>query len=462
VKARVRCGARLTDYVNCTLGVKQGDICSPVLFSLFINELALEVIRNGRHGVTLTLDAFELFILLLADDVVLLSETIIGLQTQLNSLCRAARSLCLKVNMDKSNIIVYRKGGYLGARERWVYDGVVMPVVNAYKYLGIYFSTKLSFVAACRDIASKAKKALLCIIQRLRAYHCSSFDTYMKLFDAQVQPIMQYGSEIWGLDKAVQHCEKVHLFALKKFLCVDLRTPNDLVYNELGRHPITINSVINCIKYWLKLLEMEEDRLPIKAYLMLRKLDERGKITWVTNVRRCLYQYGFGFVWVNQGVGGVKEFLKVFKQRMIDCRWQNWYEHVNNSERFSVYRTFCDFLHSIPLYLKLDMDRHLKFIMTKFRFGVSDLTVHYFRYRQHTPRNLLCPMCKDHEENEIHFIFCCPFYENLRKKFIALKYYRNPSSFHLSMLLSSNNQETVKNVSVFLCKAFKQRKIALS
>jgi hypothetical protein len=193
VKARVRCGARLTDYVNCSLGVKQGDICSPVLFSLFINELALEVIRNGRHGVTLTLDAFELFILLLADDVVLLSETIIGLQTQLNSLCRAARSLCLKVNMDKSNIIVYRKGGYLGARERWVYDGVVMPAVNAYKYLGIYFSTKLSFVAACRDIASKAQKSLLCIIQRLRMYHCSSFDVYIKLFDAQVQPIMQYG-----------------------------------------------------------------------------------------------------------------------------------------------------------------------------------------------------------------------------------------------------------------------------
>jgi hypothetical protein len=80
VKARVRCGARLTDYVNCSLGVKQGDMCGPVLFSLFINELALEAIRNGRHGVILTLDAFELFILLLTD-VVLLSETIIGLQT---------------------------------------------------------------------------------------------------------------------------------------------------------------------------------------------------------------------------------------------------------------------------------------------------------------------------------------------------------------------------------------------
>ena len=41
VKARIRCGAKFTDYINCSRGVKQGDVCSPVLFSLFINYLVL-------------------------------------------------------------------------------------------------------------------------------------------------------------------------------------------------------------------------------------------------------------------------------------------------------------------------------------------------------------------------------------------------------------------------------------
>ena len=50
--------------------------------SHFINELALEVIQNGRNGAVFTNDYLELFILLLADDVVLLSETVTGLQTQ--------------------------------------------------------------------------------------------------------------------------------------------------------------------------------------------------------------------------------------------------------------------------------------------------------------------------------------------------------------------------------------------
>ena len=167
VKARVRCGDKLTDYVNCTAGVKQGDVYSPILFSLFINELALQVIDKGRHGACFMIDAFELFILLLAYDVILISETVVGLQTQLNSLQHAASELELKVNMNKSNIIVFRKGGYLGARERWIYDGVVMPAVNVYKYIGIYFTTRLSFVSACRDLASRAKNALVCVLQKL-------------------------------------------------------------------------------------------------------------------------------------------------------------------------------------------------------------------------------------------------------------------------------------------------------
>jgi hypothetical protein len=32
VKARIRCGAKLTEYINCTRGVKQGDVCSPIWF----------------------------------------------------------------------------------------------------------------------------------------------------------------------------------------------------------------------------------------------------------------------------------------------------------------------------------------------------------------------------------------------------------------------------------------------
>eukprot|EP00745_Piridium_sociabile_P006919 TRINITY_DN14433_c0_g1_i2.p1 TRINITY_DN14433_c0_g1~~TRINITY_DN14433_c0_g1_i2.p1 ORF type:complete len:494 (+),score=25.16 TRINITY_DN14433_c0_g1_i2:66-1484(+) len=461
VRARVRSGAKLTDYINCTEGVKQGDACSPVLFSLFINELAVDVINNGRHGALLSLDAFELFILLLADDIVLTSETVVGLQTQLNNLHRAAASLQLKVNMTKSNIIVFRKGGYLGVRERWLYDGKIMPVVNVYKYLGILFSTRLSFVGACKDLASKAKNVVVCIMKKLYILNNTSFELFMKLFDSQVQPIMQYGSEIWGLDKAAVHCESVHLFALKKYLGVDRRTPNDLVYGETNRYPTYMISTVNCIRYWLRLLQMDHNRLPRRAYNMLHDLDSRGKENWATKIRLCLFEYGFGFVWLNQGVGSDVNFIRAFRQRLIDCSWQKWSNHINNSDRFNVYRLFCD-APDLKRYLILDMNRHLKFVTTRFRLGISELAVHRYRYKKSNDSDFICPLCKESQENEVHFVLCCPALKNIRETFIKPKYYRQPSLFKLSLLMSSASNEVVRNFSLFLYKAFKYRDVATS
>ena len=37
--------------------------------------------------------------------------------------------------------------------------------------------------------------------------------------------------------------DNVHLFGLKRYLGVDRRTPNVLVYGEVGRFPIEINEV---------------------------------------------------------------------------------------------------------------------------------------------------------------------------------------------------------------------------
>ena len=462
VKARIRCGFKLTDVIRCTAGVKQGDVISPVLFSLFINELAKEIIKNGRHGVNFYRDTLELFILLLADDIALLSETVIGLQTQLNNLHRSSLSLGLRVNLDKSNIIVFRKGGYLSARERWFLGGINMSVVNVYKYLGIFFSTRLSFAFACNDLVSKAKYATICLLRKLREINVSSVKIFFKLFDVQIQPIALYGSEIWGLDKCATNCEKLHLFALKKFLSVEMRTPNDLVYGELCRFPIVINAKVNCIRYWIKLTRMETHRLPKRAYNMLYKLDEKGSHTWATNVRMCLFSFGYGYVWLNQGVQDVKCFLKMFKQRLIDCQWQTWNDHIQTSDRFSSYRLFNVNVPRMNAYLILNIDRHLKFLMTRFRFGISDLVKHRNRYRQCFQNDNLCPLCKTDEDNEIHFLFCCSRLNELRKDLIPLKYFRSPNAFKFSLLMACNHHKTVKDLCVFIYKAFKLRDIAMS
>eukprot|EP00745_Piridium_sociabile_P040693 TRINITY_DN7891_c0_g1_i1.p1 TRINITY_DN7891_c0_g1~~TRINITY_DN7891_c0_g1_i1.p1 ORF type:complete len:208 (+),score=5.68 TRINITY_DN7891_c0_g1_i1:260-883(+) len=202
---------------------------------------------------------------------------------------------------------------------------------------------------------------------------------------------------------------------------------------------------------------MEENRLPHKAYLTLLHLETRGKKNWATNVKLCLFEYGYGHVWLNQGVANVQMFIREFRQRIIDCNWQNWQHHIQTSERFQAYSLFNGIDHSVKKYLSLNLNRTVKQITSKFRFGVSDIKAHYFRYRIHTDLDLLCPMCKERNEDELHFVLMCPATQSIRERFVPEKYYRDPCLFRLVMLMSSANEIVTKRFSMFLYHAFKIR-----
>lgn len=75
------------------------------------------------------------------------------------------------------------------------------------------------------------------------------------------------------------------------------------------------------------------------------------------------------------------------------------------------------------------------------------------------PRNkIFCNLCyKKDLEDEFHFILICPFYAELRKKYIKSFYYKKPSVFKLSKLLSVNNTKELNNLGKYLSSASKMR-----
>ena len=56
------------------------------------------------------------------------------------------------------------------------------------------------------------------------------------------------------------------MYACKKALSVSQKTTNAMIYGELGRYPLYINTVMKAVKYWLKLVELLDNRLPNAAY----------------------------------------------------------------------------------------------------------------------------------------------------------------------------------------------------
>ena len=72
-KSRVILNYLATAWFNCPLGVKQGDIISPTLFAIYINDLA-EEIKDSGIGVKID-DDLIVSCLLYADDIVLLADS---------------------------------------------------------------------------------------------------------------------------------------------------------------------------------------------------------------------------------------------------------------------------------------------------------------------------------------------------------------------------------------------------
>ena len=79
--------------------------------------------------------------------------------------------------------------------------------------------------------------------------------------------------------------------------------------------------------------------------MMLRDIETKPNIkNWASLLRNILSNLGFLHVWLSQGVGDIKQFLVVLKQRLTDYFLQQWQSRLNDSSRaVFFYNTFSNF-----------------------------------------------------------------------------------------------------------------------
>ena len=129
-----------------------------------------------------------------------------------------------------------------------------------------------------------------------------------------MKPILLYASEVWGM-KDIIEVERVHLFALKRFLNVSKHCSNAVIYGETKRYPLSISCKLRVLKFWLRIQKLPQTRIIKQAYEKLLYLDSQGKHNWATDIKQLLCTNGFGIVWLYHTVGYEKSFLKDLKTR---------------------------------------------------------------------------------------------------------------------------------------------------
>ena len=143
--------------------------------------------------------------------------------------------------------MVFRKGGHHAKGQTWFLEGTKLEIVNKYKYLGFVFTTRLSLDSTVEDFCTKGKQKTMHILKAMRRLGCLKPDVF-RMLESQVIPTLLYSAETWELERP-RKLESVHAFACKRFLGLGNMTPNHLIYGDLGRFPLHINSCTRVIRY---------------------------------------------------------------------------------------------------------------------------------------------------------------------------------------------------------------------
>jgi hypothetical protein len=435
-----------SDFFSCENGLRQGENLSPVIFSIFLNDLETHMITQGCNGVNLEFEPtkwLKLLVALYADDTLIISDNPTDFQNSLNSFYRYCKQWKLNINMSKSKIVIF------GARNITDFffhiNNHPLEIVDRYKYLGIIFTSNGSFATTRKHLIDQAKKAMHIMYTKIRNLDLP-IDLQLKLFDHTILPILTYGSDIWGFEN-LNDIEKVHNDFLRKITKTRKSTPLYMLYAELGRFPISIIVKSRMIGFWNRLITGKRNKLSYLLYQFILKHMQDFK--WLNSIKNTLITVGRLDIFIAQDTLNHKSLNTLTKRILIDQFKQSWHTDVHKTNKGKAYYSFktnTDFEHYLT-----KLPQTLSLNILKFRTSNHRLPVETGRWEGMPYEQRFCYKCTENLlGDEKHYIFKCPFYNTERRLLIDHKYNHMHPDFAIRTLFTSNNIKELVNLGKFI------------
>ncbi len=192
----VRWGDCLSTNFVMRSGTRQGGVLSPLLFSLFIDDILvqLEELNCGCHINNICVNSF-----CYADDLILIALSLKDMSLMLELCKRELDSLDMSLNVNKSSAM--RIG------ERWekplpplMVGGKLIPWVRELKYLGVVLVAAVKFLVALHPPKVRFFQSLNAILSKIGDSQAVSL--VLSLAATNCIPILMYGLEACSLTNA--------------------------------------------------------------------------------------------------------------------------------------------------------------------------------------------------------------------------------------------------------------------
>ena len=448
--AQVRLNGKLTDPFEVTSGVKQGDIISPILFSMYLNDLATGI-KQLNCGIDI--DGLNLAILLYADDIVLMAPDEESLQKMISFVNTWCKKWKMAVNTDKTQVVHFRRQSALRTSFEFHMGNANLEIVPNYKYLGVTFDEHLTFENNASILSNAAVRSLGQIRNKLKNLKECGYNSFNTLFTAGVLSIADYGAGVWGT-KCFNKIEQVQYRAARYFLGVHRFAPIHALLGDMGWCTAKTRHKILSLKFWNRLCNLNENRITRKIFEWdLTYSTKRG--TWCHAMKNLLYELGCSDNFDSSTPCDIEFASSV----LYDRDNIEWDEGRYSSDKLRYYNLY-KYDKDVESYLKLNISRYQRSILAQFRCGILPLQIEVGRYRDINLSERLCQMCNQNVvEDEIHFLCDCACYSELRNDM-----FRTATSIDQTFLekdnidkfvtLMSNNQKSVIN---FLTRAIAKR-----
>ena len=214
-----------------------------------------------------------------------MAESDADLQKQLDSFSDYCDIWRLKVNVEKSKIVVFSQGS-TPSNLKFNLNGRQLDIVDEFNYLGVLLTKHGNFNKSKIFAVNKGTKAMYEVL-KLGRIHCQ-----LDLFDKMVKPTLLYGCEIWGLGN-IEIIERVHIKFCKLLLQLKNSSPTCMIYGELGRYPIVLDVKIRILSFWSKLLLGKESKLSLIIYRLCFEMYtvNDANFPWLKNVHNIINEW---------------------------------------------------------------------------------------------------------------------------------------------------------------------------
>ena len=404
----------LTAEIEITEGVLQGEVLSPLLFSLYISDIEDIILDAKIHGIKITKE-LALHILLFADDMVVVAPTPFTLQKKINHLREYFVNLGLRVNLSKTKVMVFRKGGRLRSGLSFMYGNERIEIVNEYKYLGVLFSRSGVFSKATVEFKQRGKAALAAVWNIVFKGQIQNLTSKAQLYNSIVTPTALYGSQIWSL-RYLESMEQLQHTFIKRALGISRLAPSYLLGLETGMQPLACRIIKLTFRFVIKLLKMNNDRYAKQCFLSLLCIKTAYtdiRYNWIRQIDNILDKLDLQYLLVETDPQIWRDHIPLALEKIRDNeKGYAWYR-VEESNRFSWFAQIGMQENAMASYLKLNLPFRISTIISQTRLNGG--TFYFDKKTFILNSDRICQFCNLEEEDSLdHIIFRCRLHNGSR------------------------------------------------